>query len=295
MKLAPLEPFGLEVSDVDVATLSAEEIAELQEKVHVHGLLIFHDQDFTDDEQVRFASHLGKFTQLNPEDRSSLVYRFNNVEGVGKGIAPWHADNAWTPYPLKYIMLFGDNVSTNGKPLVGGKTMFANATEALKRLPSDVVAELGSLECEISARRNPDDKIVRPCIEEHPSTSTPYIVPNKLLTDFICDVSPDRSRELLDQVFEALYDDEHVYTHEWSDGDFVVWDNRTTHHQRTAYDETQNRVLRRCAIAHDDEPYSVTAEEGPLQSDAHLPAPPSQGRVVQDGDTFRFEAAEEPA
>ncbi|MCY3636116.1 MAG: TauD/TfdA family dioxygenase [bacterium] len=295
MKLTQLTPFGLGVTEVDIGTVSSETIAELQQLLHVHGLLVFNNQDFSDEDQVRFASHLGKFTQLNHEDRQSLVYRFNNLEGVGKGIAPWHSDNAWTPYPLKYIMLFGDNVTTNGEPLVGGTTMLANAAAALHRLPSEVVTELESLECALSARRNPDDKTVRPCIEKHWATSTPYLVPNQLLTDYICDVSPERSQELLDQVFAALYDDAHVYTHEWSNGDFVLWDNRFIHHQRTAYDEAQNRVLRRCGIAHDAEPYAVTADEGPLESDTHLPTPPTDGRVVREGNSFRFVPEEELA
>ena len=259
MKVAAVAPFGAEAHEVDLGTASVGEIDDIKRHLDVVGLLIFRGQRFDDDQQVKFASHFGKFTQLNPEDRESLTYRFNNVEGVGRGVAPWHSDNAWTPYPLKYIMLFGDNVTTDDRPLVGGETLFASAALALDRLPDELVTELRSLSCRLSGRRNPDQTTIRPCIEKHWSSSLPYLVPNELLTDEIIGVSPDRSRDLLSTIFAVLYDQSFVYRHAWHDGDFVLWDNRLVQHSRTAYDENQNRVLRRCGIADDAEPGAVTA------------------------------------
>jgi alpha-ketoglutarate-dependent 2,4-dichlorophenoxyacetate dioxygenase len=37
-----------------------------------------------------------------------------------------------------------------------------------------------------------------------------------------------------------------VYSHEWRDGDFVIWDNLATMHRATAFDDAQyRRELRR--------------------------------------------------
>jgi alpha-ketoglutarate-dependent 2,4-dichlorophenoxyacetate dioxygenase len=37
-----------------------------------------------------------------------------------------------------------------------------------------------------------------------------------------------------------------VYSHEWRDGDFVIWDNLATMHRATAFDDAKyHRELRR--------------------------------------------------
>ena len=42
---------------------------------------------------------------------------------------------------------------------------------------------------------------------------------------------------------------EFVYTHKWSVGDLVMWDNRSTMHQATAFDTAHDRrVLRRTTM-----------------------------------------------
>ena len=41
---------------------------------------------------------------------------------------------------------------------------------------------------------------------------------------------------------------ERVYVHEWSEGDLVMWDNRSTLHRGRRYDVAERRELRRATV-----------------------------------------------
>ena len=54
----------------------------------------------------------------------------------------------------------------------------------------------------------------------------------------------DESRDLLKTLLQAIVSDERrVYTHRWSVGDLLVWDNRCLLHRARPYDYTEARVL----------------------------------------------------
>ena len=44
-------------------------------------------------------------------------------------------------------------------------------------------------------------------------------------------------------------EDRYYYTHKWSVGDMVVWDNRCTNHKRTTWDDSERRLMHRVQIA----------------------------------------------
>jgi taurine dioxygenase len=50
--------------------------------------------------------------------------------------------------------------------------------------------------------------------------------------DRILELAADRSRELLDRMFDHLYGEEHVYTHRWQLHDLIFWDNLAVQHAR---------------------------------------------------------------
>jgi alpha-ketoglutarate-dependent taurine dioxygenase len=45
-------------------------------------------------------------------------------------------------------------------------------------------------------------------------------------------MSPEDSEALLDELFDHMYADENVYTFEWKQGDFIIWDNIAMQHAR---------------------------------------------------------------
>ena len=60
MRIEPLDKtFGAKVYDLSIPLLKKEELKEVYDLWLKHSLLIFPDQNLTNDEQVRFAKNFG--------------------------------------------------------------------------------------------------------------------------------------------------------------------------------------------------------------------------------------------
>jgi alpha-ketoglutarate-dependent taurine dioxygenase len=258
VKVTRIAPIAVEVHDVDLATDMTPELAgEMEQLLRAEGVIMLRDQHLDDAGQIAFASRFGRFSQFNPEDRASFVYRVDNREGFGtQRELAFHADNMFTDYPLKYLMLYGLDVTTDGVPLAGGETVLTNCAAALDRLPARTVETLAGLECRTTTTNRGSH--VRPCIQTHGVTGQPYLVISQITTE-IMGVEPDAAAELLAEIERVLYDERFVYRHRWREGDLLMWDNCLVQHARAYYDNTQHRVLRRSAIADDSDPDAVAA------------------------------------
>ena len=261
MRQRALEPFGVELGDVDLsADLSSALVDSIVGFLDEDGLVLFRGQSLTPDQQVAFAAHFGSFSQYYPDDREGgLVREYNNRKGTGQGEAEWHSDLGWTAHPLKYLVLYGVNLN-NGAGLTGGATLFASASRALlDRLPHALLDELRSLRCRNRSYRRPDETVIRPCIETHPRSAQPYVSASRTLTTELVGVDRERTEQLLTELFDVMYDEEFVYRHAWCEGDLVIFDNLLLQHKREDFDDQQLRVVRRCAIASDTEPTAIAA------------------------------------
>ena len=265
LSVVQIAPFGCQIEGVDLSAGVTPALADAVVRLlHAEGFVLFRDQVLDDARQIAIASHLGKLSGHNPEDRHGLLHcgaegprlqRMTNREGVGRASQlPFHSDNAHAEFPIRYLMLYALDVTTDGKPLVGGETLLANAADALTRLPKELHEEMSRLSCRLKAQSR--SAFVRPCIERHWATGQPYLVPSHL-TESICGIDLARSDELKQAVARVIYDPDFLYRHEWREGDLLIWDNRLLHHARAYYDNSQNRILRRCAIADDLEPEAI--------------------------------------
>ena len=66
--------------------------------------------------------------------------------------------------------------------------------------------------------------------------------------DHIVGVSADESRELLDELLAWTTQSRFCYTHDWTVGDAVLWDNTAVLHRALPYDPSSDRMLRRTHI-----------------------------------------------
>jgi taurine dioxygenase len=256
MKITKLQPFGVEMAEVNLATdVTDAFVSEAERLLRSEGAVLLRHQNLDDGGQIALARRFGKFSQFNPEDRASPVYRINNREGFGKEqTVVFHADNMFTDFPLKYLMLYGLDVTTDGVPLQGGETALVNVAHAAERLEQVLCAELAMLSCRTITRDRGSS--VRPSFQNHPVTGRRYLVISQLTHELV-GVDSERSERLLRSVQDVLYDEAFVYRHHWREGDLLMWDNHLVQHGRGHYDNKQNRVLRRTAIADDDEPTAI--------------------------------------
>ena len=64
----------------------------------------------------------------------------------------------------------------------------------------------------------------------------------------IPELSLDDQMKTLEFLFKHTEKKDFIYEHQWSLGDFVMWDNRCVNHARKDFPSTQRRLLRRNVI-----------------------------------------------
>ena len=273
----PGAPLGAEVIGLDLSLpLATADLARLHRAHLDYHVLVFRDQHITPAQQVDFSRHFGALQihvlrnfQL-PEQPEVLV--ISNIQQDGKPVGLgdaghfWHSDLSYKETPSLGSMLHAQEL-----PAEGGDTLFANQHAAWDALPDDLKREVEGLQAEhwYLARydelrqRNPyrpqltqaqiDEvrPVSHPVVRTHPETGRRALFVSEHFTTRILGVSAQRSRELLDLLFDYGTRAEHVYRHQWQPHDMVFWDNRSLMHLAAGCPDHLRRKLYRTTIEGD--------------------------------------------
>lgn len=270
-------PLGAEVIGLDLSLpLATSDLARLHRAHLDYHVLVFRDQHITPAQQVDFSRYFGALQihvlrnfQL-PEQPEVLV--ISNIQQDGKPVGLgdaghfWHSDLSYKETPSLGSMLHAQEL-----PAEGGDTLFANQHAAWDALPDDLKREVEGLQAEhwYLARydelrqRNPyrpqltqaqiDEvrPVSHPVVRTHPETGRRALFVSEHFTTRILGVSEQRSRELLDLLFDYGTRAEHVYRHQWQPHDMVFWDNRSLMHLAAGCPDHLRRKLYRTTIEGD--------------------------------------------
>ena len=271
-----------EVSGIDIGRpLAADEVAAIDDGMNRYAVLVFHDQEITDQQQMAFTLNFGPLENARggnitkPEDRR-LEVGMNDVSNLGKDGGPlardsrqrlfnlgnmlWHSDSSFRAVPAKYSLLSARVVNS-----VGGNTEYADMRaaydaldEATKALIDDLVCEhslmysrgsLGLLD--YSEEERAMFKPVRQrLVRTHPVTGRKSLYLSSHAGAIVGMPTPE-ARILLRDLTEHATQPRFVYVHRWRPWDFVMWDNRRTMHRVRRYDDTRPRDMRRTTLAGD--------------------------------------------
>jgi len=250
LQVRALRPdFGAEVRGlVPAAPLDPPTIRQLRALFQKHGLLLFPDLD----PDARFQTYLAEqMIDEAPVDADALhVDEFHQVSNVEKiavvplGRLMFHSDTMWEEDGCKAISLYGKHVEPGAIP-----TMFVSVAHAWETLPADLRARVEgkyAVHCADATdqRRKyiSDDVMVvdfgrrdmlrLPIAYRHPRTGQTLLYISPQLTHHIEGLSYDESEELLNALFDHMYDERNVFTYSWRQGDLLVWDNLTLQHAR---------------------------------------------------------------
>jgi taurine dioxygenase len=273
----PGAPLGAEVIGLDLSLpLGTADLARLHRAHLDYHVLVFRDQHITPAQQVDFSRHFGALQihvlrnfQL-PDQPEVLV--ISNIQQDGKPVGLgdaghfWHSDLSYKETPSLGSMLHAQEL-----PAEGGDTLFANQHTAWDALPDDLKREVEGLQAEhwYLARydelrqRNPyrpqltqaqiDEvrPVSHPVVRTHPETGRRALFVSEHFTTRILGVSEQRSRELLDLLFDYGTRAAHVYRHQWQPHDMVFWDNRSLMHLAAGCPDHLRRKLYRTTIEGD--------------------------------------------
>lgn len=265
---------GAEIRGIDLANqnLAQKDIEQLYDLIHQHKVLVFRDQSFSLEQQIKACSQFGAI-ELHPAKEvpwgyRELTYVANTdptytqiLDHCGPTFELWHSDTCYLPKPARISMLYAERV-----PQEGGETLFSNTVQAYEDLPEsiktlldDKKAVFGSGQqlmnrCQArgyalhipSSEIEPD--VIHPVIRTHPYTQQKSIFVNWAHTDRILDMPEEESKKLLDYLYEHTTSERYRYDHYPQQGDLIVWDNAATLHSNTAKKLKEIRIMRRVMI-----------------------------------------------
>lgn len=264
---------GARVTGIDLSQeLTPTTAEELRTILHDHIVVVFPDQNFSPDEQLRFAEYLGPVARRKLPDDYDIPHSSREVPGIvyvsnirtddGKidGVIPdgemwFHHDTCYKPEPDRFTMLYGINI-----PSKGGNTMWANMVQAWDTLPDHLKATLKGRRAlnvyDYATIERPDlsdldtvEHAWQPAVVTHPVTGRDALFVNRLMSCRLEGLGDAEGLEILNAVFDHAEQREFVYEHAWSVGDFVIWDNLACTHARTHFDLGDDRRLRRSKVS----------------------------------------------
>ena len=292
MVIRPLHPlFVGEVDGVDLREpLSAVTIAAIHAGMDRYGVLVFHDQSMTPEQQRTMTAQLGTLElgfarvvhnrgQEPPAAPTRTGYAevadMSNVGADGKPVDRsdrkivgnmanqlWHSDSSFQKPAAKYSLLLAVRL-----PSWGGETEFCDLRAAYDGLDARMKAELEDLEAEhyalhsrimlgdenySAAAQSVFPPVLWPIVRTHSGSG------RKLLfigvhTRRVVGMTVAEGRVLLSDLLEHATQPQFVYRHIWKPGDLVIWDNRATLHRGRRWDMDEPRELRRTTTSDVDE------------------------------------------
>ncbi len=280
--LAPVSRpfFAGEVSGVDITQpLTQEQAGAIAKGMDQYGVLVFHDQHFTDETQLRFSRNFGdletasgdiNFLQgrrlgsihvndiSNLDLNNQLLARDSRRRLFNLGNQLWHSDSSFKEVPAKYSLLSARKI-----PDAGGNTEFADMRQAWDDLDPETRAQCEDLICEHSQLysrgtlgftdfteedRQRFQPVHQRLVRTHPSSGRKSLYLASHAGAILGWPVPE-ARAFLRDLNEHATQRKYVYAHQWRQWDLVMWDNRATMHRARPYPSDQVRDMHRTTVA----------------------------------------------
>jgi alpha-ketoglutarate-dependent 2,4-dichlorophenoxyacetate dioxygenase len=284
VSIRPLHPvFAGEVTGIDCRKpLRQEEVAAIEAGMNQYAVLVFREQNISDEEQIAFTRHFGELESystpghIRRREGQRLgpgIADFSNLDKDGRIMSPedrvwffklgdrlWHSDSSFRPVPAKYSLLSGRVI-----PSWGANTEFADMRAAYDALDERNKAEIEDLICEHSLMYSrgaigftdltSEETVAfrpvhQPLVRTHPATGRKSLFLAAHAGAIIGWTIPE-ARMFLRDLTEHATQHEFVYSHTWWPYDLVMWDNRSTMHRARRFDRNEVRDVRRTTLAGD--------------------------------------------
>ena len=266
MKVEPLErSFGAKIYDLSLPNLEKEEISELYGLWLEYALLIFPNQNLSNDQQIAFAKNFGALEfDLSPisnvrNDGSIRDATDDDIVKSLRGNMEWHHDSTYMPIQAKGAVFTAHKV-----PSKGGETGWADMRAAYQGLsPSmkDKINDLsayhsyewsqkerfGHKDAKVSEFNSYgfdiDPKPLRPIVKTHNETGQKCLTIGRHINKIpgMTDLEAQNLARELEEY--ACSNKEWVYHHAWEVGDAVIWDNRCLMHRAGMWDLSEGRIM----------------------------------------------------
>jgi alpha-ketoglutarate-dependent 2,4-dichlorophenoxyacetate dioxygenase len=266
LNITPLHPlFAARIEGVDVARgIDGATMATLRDALDRFAVLVLPGQVIDDQAQIAFSQGFGALEMTRPGalGAGSAVIVLSNIGPGGEIAAPsdkqllnnkanrhWHHDSSFKPIPARASLLSAREI-----PSAGGNTEFAfmrGAFAALDAAEQAMLRGMVALHDFGWSRGRVDPTLVTEAertqhpavrqavvLEENPYGPALYLGAHARSIDGMTEAA---SRALIDRLMAHATEDRFIYSHRWSPGDLLIWDNRAVLHRATPFASTTER------------------------------------------------------
>jgi alpha-ketoglutarate-dependent 2,4-dichlorophenoxyacetate dioxygenase len=276
MELVPLGPdFGVEVRGVDLIDVAASDdrYRALRGAFEEHSVLLFRDQEITDDVQAAFSRAFGPLerVKIGSEGAGTFYNRLHNLAPDGSLVPEthrqaltaranqlWHTDSSFKPTPALASVL-----SARVVPEEGGETEIVSTRQAWARLSPSVQERLQDAVVTHSYAHSRDQ--IDPELMTKPERAALQPVKWRMTwrnpangrvalyiashAYAIAGLGEAEARALLEELIADATRPQYAYQHVWRQGDVLMWDNRATMHRGRPWPHDQPRSMVRTTIS----------------------------------------------
>ena len=261
---------------LDKAHLCEPDVVQaIRNALEERGVVVFPRLDLTDAEQLAFTDAFGprlnytKGVERGETGDDADVYKIA-LGKEGGGLAPefvlatwfWHMDGVTVNQPLpKATMLSARRLSPTG-----GQTEFASTFAAYAELSEAEKREIADLEVihrleaamrfvfrEIDADRlqrfRQSPEMVMPLVWTQSDGRKSLVLGTH--ADEVVGMPYTAGRSLIARLMEWAAQPDFSYSHDWQEGDFVIWNNCGVMHRVVPYAEDSGRNMHRTSIMGD--------------------------------------------
>jgi len=267
--------FGVEVRGitlVDVAT-SASAYETLRAAFEEHSVLLFRDQQVTDDVQAAFSRAFGPLERVKSgsEGAGTFYSRLHNIASDGTVVPEthrqaltaranqlWHTDSSFKKTPALASVL-----SARIVPRQDGETELTSTRQAWTRMSPSMRSKLRDAvvthayaysrdqidpELMTTAERSALPPVRWRITWRNPVNGRPalYLASHAYAVDGLAAAA---ARTLLNTLIADATRPEFIYRHCWRPGDVLMWDNRATMHRGRTWPPDQARSMVRTTIS----------------------------------------------
>ena len=246
MRSVQLAPFGLEVWDVDLGSVSQPTAGQLGGLIATNRVVVFRDQSGGDAELLKFLRQLGPLTFTEGETPVAGAPELNVVSNVGRTKPPrsvFHTDTSYVQCPPAFTALREVIL-----PDRGGQTLFSDQVAAFRALPAEWRSRMAdwTLQHAATGVTGHTESQNHPLFRRHPVTGeTALYLSTPERCSRLSGADPTSSARLMSIMYRRSIRASNLYCHAWRQGDVVIWDNRLTMHRADHAGVHGDRVLHR--------------------------------------------------
>jgi taurine dioxygenase len=274
---------GASIENIDLARpLDVAGFGQILQALGEYGVLRFPAQTLTAVQLKAFAARFGSL-EINvagafQEPGHPEVMILSNIVENGRPIGArdagqdWHTDMSYSETIAFANALYALQVPRRGGDVLGG-TEFANMHAAYTELPAELKQRLsgmtvlhdfnkfwemmrrrpGSWRAPLSEeQRNRKPPVSHPIFLTHPITGRKVLYANPGYAMRINELPEAESDDILTFLFEHQLQSRFRYTHRWTEGDLLFWDDiGTLHNAHADYRADEPRLIKRCQVMAD--------------------------------------------